>query len=123
MWLTSPVSVFSSGAASVTVTDSVDEPISSVTSTRKVCSAWTVSPARMYFLNPATVTRNFIRAGRKLAERVIARGGARGLKDNAGFRVLRFDRSVCDHGSRRIRNHAGDGATVALRKCGKSEYK
>ena len=62
----------------------------------------------------------FIRAGGKIAEDVIARGAGRGRHDDAGFGVLSFDRSVRNHGSRRIRNHTGDHA-AGLSKCSVSE--
>ena len=46
LWLSSPLSVLSNGAASVTVTDSAAEPTSSVTSTRSVCATGTPRPFR-----------------------------------------------------------------------------
>ena len=52
----------------------------------------------------------FIRAGGKSAENVIARGAGRGRRDDAGCRVLSFDRSVRNHGSRRVRNQTSDRA-------------
>ena len=54
--LTSPPSVLSSVATSVTVTLSVAEPTSSVASTRSVPATSTVRPVRTNFLKPATVT-------------------------------------------------------------------
>ena len=44
LWLSSPLSVFSSGAASLTVIDSVFEPTSRTTSMRKVWATGRNSP-------------------------------------------------------------------------------
>jgi hypothetical protein len=54
--LTSLLSVLSNEVSALTVTDSVAEPTSSVTSTRTVCVACTVMFWRTNFLNPGTAT-------------------------------------------------------------------
>jgi len=56
--LNSPLSVLSSVASPVTVTDSAALPTSSVASTRMVCAACTTRPDRTYFLKPETVTES-----------------------------------------------------------------
>ena len=64
LWLNSPLSVFSSGASAVTVTDSVLAPTSSAMSMRTVCATWTVIPCRTNFLNPGSATdTSYVPAG------------------------------------------------------------
>src|SRR5581483_8899926 len=54
--LSSPLSVFSNGAAASTVADSVLAPTSSTASTRTTCATGTMIPGRKNFLNPGTTT-------------------------------------------------------------------
>ena len=56
LWLKSPLSVFSSAASALTVTDSLTSPTSSLTSMRKTCATETVMPVRTNFLKPDTAT-------------------------------------------------------------------
>jgi hypothetical protein len=69
LWLSSPLSVFNSEVASLTVMDSVAAPTSSTVSTRRVCCTSKVRFCRTYFLNPGTVTdSSYVPVGNSLIE-------------------------------------------------------
>ena len=61
--------------------------------------------------------------GGQLGNGVIARSRARSLVHRARGRILSFNRSAGDYGSRRIRNSAGNVAAIGLSKRGRNEDK
>src|SRR5262249_12012715 len=63
-----------------------------------------------------------ILASGKSGENVIARPAGRGRRDDAGYSMLSFDRSIWNHCSRRVRNQTSNGAAgLAKRGIGKGQ--
>ena len=118
LWLTSPPSVFSKGAAASTVIDSVLEPTSSADVDARGFRHLHLQSLADVLLEARHGHRQVVSSRGQLGNGVIARPGAGGRVHRAGGDIPSLDRGAGDYGSRRIRNGAGNGAAIGLCKRG-----
>ena len=112
LWLISPPSVFSKGAAASTVTDSVAAPTSKSDVDTRVTRHFHLKPRAHVLLEAWHGNRQVVGARGQLRNGVIAgpRAG-RGIHC-AGGNVSRFDRRAGDDGAGWIGNGAGNCAAI-----------
>jgi hypothetical protein len=111
--LSAPLSVFNSGVASETVTDSAREPTSRATSIRSVVATGSVRYCRTKVLKPSTVI-HFVSARRRLRKRVVSCCHTRRFKGGARFQLSGLDTRTRNYGQRRIGNGPFNRAAIAL---------